>query len=58
MRPLSRKKLNYLIDDEKKASAEYKKLGFNCLANDEAKHRRFLIQVRKDYKQLNPGAKT
>jgi hypothetical protein len=44
---LTKKKLKFLIADEKKASREYRKLGFASLARDEAKHRRFLI------KQLN-----
>jgi len=46
-RKLTSAKLAYLIKDEKKASAEYRKLGLPELAKDEAKHRRFLVKKQK-----------
>ena len=39
---LTKKKLNYLIKEEKEAVKEYRKLGFPALARDEAKHAKFL----------------
>lgn len=44
---LTKKKLKYLILDEKKAAKEYRKLGFPNLAKDESKHRRFLLKKLK-----------
>lgn len=46
-RKLTAAKLTYLIKDEKKASAEYRKLGLPELAKDEAKHKRFLVKRKK-----------
>ena len=45
---ITKKKLRYLIQDEKKASKEYRKLGFPNLAKDESKHKRFLIKKLKE----------
>lgn len=42
MTRLTKKKLQYLIKDEKKAVKEYRKLGLPSIARDEAKHRRIL----------------
>jgi len=44
---ITKKKLRYLINDERKASKEYRKLGFPNLAKDESKHRRFLVKKLK-----------
>jgi hypothetical protein len=44
---LSKKKLRYLIKDEKKASKEYKKLGLKSIAKDESKHSRILSRKLK-----------
>lgn len=44
---LTNKRLNFLIEDEKKASAEYKKYGFTELSNDEKRHRKFLQALKK-----------
>lgn len=38
----TRKRIKYLIEDEKKASKEYSKYGFKKLAKDESRHRTFL----------------
>jgi len=46
MRKLSDSRLNFLIKDEAKASAEYKALGFPTLAGDEARHKRFLMFIK------------
>lgn len=43
---ISNKKLNYFIKDEKKATKEYKKVGFYNLAKDESKHEKFLMKVK------------
>ena len=47
---LNRKKLEYLIADEKKAAKEYRKLGLPMIARDEAKHRRILKRKLKKLK--------
>lgn len=44
---LSREKLLELIKDEEMATEEYKSLGFNNLARDEAKHAVFLKRILK-----------
>ena len=44
---ITKKKLRYLIQDEKKAAKEYRRLGFPNLAKDEAKHKRFLMKKLK-----------
>jgi hypothetical protein len=44
---ITKKKLQYLIKDERKASKEYHKLGFHNLAKDENKHRIFLEKYIK-----------
>jgi hypothetical protein len=44
---VTKKKLRKLITDEKNASKEYRKYGFNRLAKDEARHRKFLLEYRK-----------
>ena len=49
-KPLSNAHLNYLIKDEAKASAEYKRLGFSCLSMDEARHRKFLMEIKAERK--------
>ena len=41
---LTKKKLKYLIADEKKASKEYRKLGLPNIARDESRHRRILLK--------------
>lgn len=43
----SRKRIRYLIRDEKKAAAEYRRYGFKGLAKDESRHRRFLLKKLK-----------
>ena len=48
---ITKKKLNYLIKDEKKAAKEYRKLGFPNLAKDESKHKRFLTKVLRKRKK-------
>lgn len=42
-------KLNALIEDEKMAHAEYKKLKLPNLAKDELKHYHFLLRKRKEW---------
>ena len=50
---ITKKKLRYLINDERKASKEYRKMGFLGLAKDEARHRLFLIKkLKAKLKQL------
>ena len=44
---LTNKRLNFLIKDEKKASTEYKRLGFTKLAKDENSHQKFLEGIKK-----------
>jgi hypothetical protein len=44
---VTKKRLKYLIKDEKKAAKEYRRYGFSSLAKDESKHRRFLIKKLK-----------
>ena len=46
MKP-SKKKLEYFIKDEKKASKEYIKYGLPNLARDERKHRKYLARMLK-----------
>ena len=48
MKGPSKKRIKYLIGDEKKAAKEYDKYGFKSLAKDERKHRRFLIKKLKE----------
>lgn len=52
---LTTKRLNYLIADEKKASAEYKKYGFTKLAEDEKSHQKFLENIKKKRKKCEEG---
>lgn len=47
---ITKKKLIYLIKDEKKASKEYRKIGFPNLAKDESKHKKFLLNKLKKMK--------
>lgn len=47
---ITKKKLDYFIKDEKKAVKEYKKFGLKNLARDEAKHRIFLLKLRRKLK--------
>lgn len=49
---ITRKRLNYLIKDEAKATKEYRKLGFLGLSRDEARHRQFLIKKLKTIRRL------
>jgi len=49
---ITKKWLRYVIADEKKASKDYKAHGFKRLAKDEARHRRFLLKVRKKLKKV------
>jgi hypothetical protein len=44
---VTEEQLNYLIDDEKKAFEEYKRLGYASLASDELRHYHFLLKKRK-----------
>lgn len=44
---LGKKKLEYLIEDEKKAAKFYRKHGLHELAEDEAKHERILARKLK-----------
>jgi len=43
---ITKKKLNYFIADEKKATSEYHKYGFHNLEKDERKHGKFLKKMR------------
>lgn len=43
----TKKRLEYLIGDEKKAAAEYKRYGFASLSKDEARHKKFLERKLK-----------
>lgn len=43
----SRKRIAYLIKDEKKANREYNSYGYKSLANDEKRHEKFLIALRR-----------
>ena len=43
------KRLEYLIEDEKEATAEYKKYGFKKLSNDESRHRKYLKKIFDRY---------
>lgn len=44
---LTCKKIRYYEKDEAKANKEYKKLGLNSLAKDEARHHRFFVSLDK-----------
>jgi len=44
---LSKKKLAYFIEDEKKATKEYHKYGLHNLEKDERKHMKFLKNKAK-----------
>lgn len=44
---LTKKKLNYFIEDEKKAIKEYNKAGLPNLAHDEAGHLAFLKRLKR-----------
>jgi hypothetical protein len=48
---MTKKKLKYLIADEKKAVKMYRKYGLPTLARDEAKHRRILMRKLKKVKK-------
>jgi len=48
---LTEKRLSYLIQDEKKASSEYKKYGFTTLSKDEKEHQRFLEALSEKRKK-------
>lgn len=49
---ISKKWLRYVIADEKKANKDYKAHGFPNLARDEARHRRFLMKLRKKLRKV------
>ena len=42
-------KIDYFIEDEKKASEEYKSYGLFELAGDEEKHHMFFVNLKKEY---------
>lgn len=44
----SKEKLNELINDEKKGANEYKELGYDKLAEDEEKHKKFLEEQKAE----------
>jgi hypothetical protein len=46
MKKLSVKQINYFLKDEKKANAEYRRVGLPGLAKDEAKHARFFKMLK------------
>ncbi len=46
----TKKRLKFLIADEKKASKEYKRYGYTKLSKDEASHRKFL---KKKYNAIS-----
>jgi rubrerythrin len=46
-KPLTCKKINFLIEDEKKASKEYHKLGFHKIARQEAEHESVFKKIKK-----------
>lgn len=48
---LTEKKLKYLIADEKKAAAFYRKHGLYTLAKDESRHRRILLGKLKKHER-------
>lgn len=43
----SKKKVKYLIKDEKKAAKEYHRYGFHNLEKDERKHKKYLQKKLK-----------
>lgn len=49
MEKISEEELNSFIDDEAKGNSEYKKVGLNNLARDEARHHDFLLKLRKKW---------
>ena len=51
MKELSKKRLRYLIADEKKAAKMYRRYGFKGLAHDESRHRRFLQRRLREEKR-------
>lgn len=51
---ISRKKLNYFIEDEKKAVEEYSKAGLPNLAREEAGHLAFLKNLGRMKYQRQP----
>jgi hypothetical protein len=48
IKKLTKKKVNYFIKDEKKASKEYHEYGLHSLARDEAKHKRYLTKLKRE----------
>lgn len=44
---ISEQELNALIEDEKQASINYKRLGLDRLSRDEAGHHNYLLNLRK-----------
>ena len=50
--PLTKKKLEYFIKDEKKAVKEYKHYGLLNLAKDEAGHARFLRKLEMKQEKM------
>jgi hypothetical protein len=47
MKKISESQVNAFIEDERKASEEYSRIGANKLASDEARHHRFWLNYRK-----------
>lgn len=43
---LTKRRLNYLIKDEKESAKEYRSYGLYSIAKDEAKHRRILNKLK------------
>ena len=43
---ITKKKVNYFISDEKKASKEYHKYGFHSIAKDEESHERYFENLK------------
>lgn len=50
MARLTKKKIDYFIKDEKKATKEYHKYGLHDLEKDERRHAKFLLAKKKRQK--------
>jgi hypothetical protein len=48
IKKLTKKKVNYFIKDEKKASKEYHKYGFHSIAKDESRHEKYFENIKKE----------
>jgi len=46
IKKLTKKKVDYFIADEKKASKEYHQYGFHTIARDETRHEKYFEKIK------------